>query len=53
MVHFKGGFFLPSGYEFVLALAGMSVVLALAGPGRYSVDGVIADRRLNTVRSSI
>jgi putative oxidoreductase len=43
-VHFKGGFFLPKGYEFVLLLFGALTALALAGGGAYSVDEAIARR---------
>lgn len=45
LVHLAGGFFLPSGVEFALALLGPCVAIALAGPGDYSMDGVIARRR--------
>lgn len=45
MVHLPAGFFLPNGIEFVLALAGIAGTLAIVGPGRYSLDAVIADRR--------
>ena len=44
LVHFKGGFFLPKGYEFVFALLGASVALALAGAGQFSVDAAISSR---------
>jgi putative oxidoreductase len=42
IVHFAGGFFLPTGYEFVLMLCAASLALAVGGPGLLSVDGVIA-----------
>ncbi len=45
IVHLAGGFFLPSGVEFALALFGGAAALALAGAGRYSLDHVLATRR--------
>ena len=45
MVHLAGGFFLPSGVEFALALFGACVAIALAGPGRLSADAALARRR--------
>jgi putative oxidoreductase len=44
-VHMKAGFFLPNGSEFALALLGSSLALVAMGPGRYSVDALIANRR--------
>lgn len=44
LVHFKAGFFLPTGYEFVFILLGASIALALAGAGQFSVDAVLAGR---------
>ena len=40
-VHLKGGFFLPSGYEYALSLLGSAGVLTLTGAGAYSVDALI------------
>lgn len=45
MVHLAGGFFLPAGSEFALALLGVSIALALTGAGSFSIDGLIARRR--------
>ena len=45
LVHLPAGFFLPNGVEFALALFGAAAALALAGPGAYSVDGVLGRRR--------
>ncbi len=44
-VHIGAGFFLPNGYEFVLALLGAAVTLAVTGAGAYSLDGRLASRR--------
>ena len=39
--HIDHGFFVANGgFELVLLLAGASLALALAGPGRYSVDAI-------------
>jgi len=45
LVHFKNGFFLPQGYEFVLALFTMAVALAFMGAGEFSLDGLIGRRK--------
>lgn len=42
--HGAAGFFLPTGYEFVLTLALISLAIAVTGAGRYSVDAVITAR---------
>ncbi len=44
-VHLKGGFFLPGGMEFALALFAVTAFLALAGAGELSLDRVLAARR--------
>ena len=44
-VHMKGGFFMPTGYEFALTLLGANIALAVAGAGYYSIDRIIAERR--------
>lgn len=41
-VHWAGGFFLPQGIEYCVALFGLSVGLFFAGPGKFSVDEVIS-----------
>lgn len=46
VVHLSAGFFLPNGYEFVLALLGSTVALTLTGAGAYSVDALIERRTL-------
>ena len=44
IVHLPNGFFLPSGYEFVMLLGASAVTLALTGAGRYSIDALIGRR---------
>ena len=44
LVHLPAGFFLPNGYEFVLALLGAVVTLAVTGPGRFSLDALLSGR---------
>lgn len=44
-VHLANGFFAPNGFEYPLALLGANVALAIAGAGRFSLDGLIARRR--------
>lgn len=46
-VHLKGGFFLPDGVEYVLALFLASVALVLTGSGAFSVDRLL-ERRWET-----
>jgi len=41
LVHLKGGFFLPSGYEYTFALLGSSIALALTGAGQFSIDALL------------
>jgi putative oxidoreductase len=43
-VHFRNGFFLPNGYEFALLVLTTSIVLMLAGGGRFSIDNIFAKR---------
>lgn len=45
IAHLSAGFFLPNGYEFVLALLGTSATLALTGAGGWSLDAMIGGRR--------
>jgi putative oxidoreductase len=44
IAHLSGGFFLPSGFEFVFTLLGSAVTLALTGAGPWSLDGHLAAR---------
>jgi len=45
LVHLPAGFFLPNGYEFVLALLGAAVTLAVTGAGAWSLDARLDARR--------
>ena len=44
-VHLPNGFFAPNGYEFTLMLAAAGLGIVLTGPGRFSIDALIARRR--------
>lgn len=44
LVHVSAGFFLPNGAEFALMLLGALVAIALAGPGRFALDALLARR---------
>lgn len=45
LVQLAGGFFMPTGYEFVLTLIAGLVAIILAGPGSPSLDEAINTRR--------
>ena len=49
LVHLKGGFVLPAGYEFALILFAASLAVAIGGPGALSADAAIAGRRGDTL----
>ena len=53
LVHLKAGFFNPAGVEFPLALVGMNLALVLAGAGAYSLDGVLARRKVSAEVESL
>ena len=44
-VHLPNGFFAPTGVEFTLMLAAAGLGILLTGPGRFSIDALIARRR--------
>lgn len=44
-VHLAAGFFMPNGYEFTMLLAAAALGIVLTGPGRLSIDALIARRR--------
>lgn len=44
-VHLANGFFMPNGYEFTMLLAAAALGIVLTGPGRFSIDALIARRR--------
>lgn len=50
MVHLANGFFLPNGIEFTFVLFAGAAAIVLMGPGAYSLDHVIAERRRGTTR---
>lgn len=49
LVHLSAGFYAADGgFELVLLLAALGAALAVAGPGAFSLDAVIAGRRAGT-----
>lgn len=44
-VHWRAGFFLPTGFEYTFVLASMCVALLIAGGGQASIDRVLQDPR--------
>ena len=42
LVHIKNGFFVPGGVEFVMLLMASAIAIAIAGPGKFSVDRGLA-----------
>jgi putative oxidoreductase len=44
-VHLKGGFFLPAGIEYTVALSGVCLALLIAGGGQASADKALAGGR--------
>ncbi len=54
-VHFKGGFFLPTGMEYAFTLLLVNVGLVLSGPGALAVDNLLhkgSTTRIETVRAA-
>ncbi len=45
LFHAKNGFFVPKGIEFVLMLMTSCIALALAGPGAFSIDRALREKR--------
>ena len=45
LVHWSAGFFAPNGIEFVLTLFAIAAAFGIAGPGRFSLDALLAARR--------
>ena len=43
--HAKNGFFVPAGVEFVMLLMAAAIAVAIAGPGKFSVDSVLGPTR--------
>jgi putative oxidoreductase len=44
LVHLKGGFFLPRGFEYTLVLLAANLTLALSGPGALALGSRILKR---------
>jgi putative oxidoreductase len=50
LVHLKGGFFMPTGFEFALTLLAACVAIAVGGSGAFAIDNEIAKRRVARVK---
>ena len=51
LVHIGNGVFVTdNGFELVVVIAAAALLLVAAGPGRYSVDHALADRRRTAAR---
>ena len=44
-VHWKGGLFLPAGFEYAMSLLAMSLALLISGGGKASADLALSGRR--------
>src|SRR5688500_2729181 len=44
-VHLPNGFFAPTGIEYTLMLSAAGLGIVLTGPGRFSLDALLARRR--------
>jgi putative oxidoreductase len=40
-VHLRNGFFSPSGFEYPLALLSMALAVAIVGPGKIALEGML------------
>lgn len=45
IAHLPAGFFAPNGVEFVLALFGAAITLAVTGAGTFSLDAIVGRRQ--------
>ena len=52
-VHAKNGFFAPTGYEFPLSLALMSLTITIAGPGLLSLDHLLFPKYRHTEKPKL
>ncbi len=43
-VHLHGGFFAPSGFEYVMVLLAANLCLAISGPGMLAVDNLMGHK---------
>lgn len=50
-VHFKGGFFLPTGIEYAFTMLLANAGLVLSGPGALAVDNLLSKTSIRKVES--
>ncbi len=51
LVHFKNGFFLPTGFEYAFTLLLVNAGLVLSGPGTLALDNLLQKSRPATVEA--
>jgi len=51
-VHLKGGFYLPTGFEYVMVLLAANIALVIGGGGAFAVENVLFKKRKPELRTT-
>lgn len=51
-VHLKGGFYLPTGFEYVLVLLAANIALMIGGGGAFALENVVFKERKPELRTT-